>query len=111
MSRCQVITLARFKLARDSTIPSDIGNTCLLQSFSSNSTFIMLYLVHEMDIDYLVVDEMTNISKLFYHTCMFRIGCKHIMITTQTWLKLVKKCLKLTIIGLCVHYHLKPLHA
>jgi hypothetical protein len=31
----------------------------------SNSTFIMLYLYHEMDIDYLVVDEMINISKLF----------------------------------------------
>jgi hypothetical protein len=28
----------------------------------SNSTFIMLYLVHEMDIDYLVVDEMNNIK-------------------------------------------------
>jgi hypothetical protein len=28
----------------------------------SNSTFIMLYLVHEMDIDYLVVDEMINIK-------------------------------------------------
>jgi hypothetical protein len=30
----------------------------------SNSTFIMLYLYHEMDIDYLVVDEMINISKI-----------------------------------------------
>jgi hypothetical protein len=30
----------------------------------SNSTFIMLYLVHEMDIDYLVVDEMVTISKI-----------------------------------------------
>jgi hypothetical protein len=28
----------------------------------SNSTFIMLYLVHETDIDYLVVDEMINIK-------------------------------------------------
>jgi hypothetical protein len=28
----------------------------------SNSTFTMLYLVHEMDIDYLVVDEMINIK-------------------------------------------------
>jgi hypothetical protein len=37
-------------------------NTYLLQSFSSNSTFIMLYLVHETDIDYLVVDEMINIK-------------------------------------------------
>jgi hypothetical protein len=43
-------------------LPSDMGNTCLLQSFSSNSTFIMLYLIHGMDIDYLVVDEMINIK-------------------------------------------------
>jgi hypothetical protein len=28
----------------------------------SNSTFIMLYLVHETDFDYLVVDEMLNIK-------------------------------------------------
>jgi hypothetical protein len=43
-------------------IPSDMGNTCPLQSFSSNSTFIMIYLVHEMDIDYMVVDKMINIK-------------------------------------------------
>jgi hypothetical protein len=54
--------------------PSDMGVTCLLQSFSSNSTFIMLYFVHEMDVDYLVVDEMINISKLFDYSCMFSIG-------------------------------------
>jgi hypothetical protein len=30
---CQVITLAKFKLARVSMIPSDMGNTCPLQSF------------------------------------------------------------------------------
>jgi hypothetical protein len=41
-------------------IPLDMGNTCPLQSFSSNSTFIMLY--HEMDVDYLVVEEMINIK-------------------------------------------------
>jgi hypothetical protein len=35
-SCCQVVNLARFKLARVSAIPSDIGNTCTLQSFSSN---------------------------------------------------------------------------
>jgi hypothetical protein len=51
VSCCQVITLVRFKLARVSKIPSDMGNTCPLQSFSSNSTFIMLYLYHEMDVD------------------------------------------------------------
>jgi hypothetical protein len=32
----------------------------------------MIYLVHKMDIDYLVVDEMI-ISKLFDHNCMLRI--------------------------------------
>jgi hypothetical protein len=46
----------------------------------SNSTFIMLYLVHEIDIDYLVVDEMANISKLFDYTCIFSIGCKPILL-------------------------------
>jgi hypothetical protein len=35
-----------------------------------------------MDIDYLVVDEMINISKLFYYTCMLRIECKHMMLIT-----------------------------
>jgi hypothetical protein len=40
----------------------------------SNSSFIMLYLIHEMDIDYFVVKEMINISKLFDYTCMFSVG-------------------------------------
>jgi hypothetical protein len=31
----------------------------------SNSTFIMLYVVHEIDIDYLVVDKLINVSTLF----------------------------------------------
>jgi hypothetical protein len=39
-------------------------------------------LVHEMDIDYLVVEEMVNISKLFDYTCMLRIGCKLMMLIT-----------------------------
>jgi hypothetical protein len=59
-----------------------MGNIYLLQSFSSNSTFIMLYLIHEMDIDYLVVNDMSNVSKLFDYNCMFDISCKPIMITT-----------------------------
>jgi hypothetical protein len=42
----------------------------------------MLYLVLEMDIDYLVVDEVVNISKLFDYTCMFSIGCKPMMLIT-----------------------------
>jgi hypothetical protein len=49
----------------------------------------MLYLYHEMEVNYLVVEVMINISKLFGYTYMFRIGCKPIMISTQTWLKLV----------------------
>jgi hypothetical protein len=39
-----------------------MGNTCPLESFSSNSTFIMVYLYLEMDVDYLVVEEMINIK-------------------------------------------------
>jgi hypothetical protein len=54
--------------------PSDMGDTCLLQSFDSNSTFIMLYLYHVLDVGYLVVKEMINISKLFDYNCMFSIG-------------------------------------
>jgi hypothetical protein len=48
----------------------------------SNSSFIMLYLVHEMDINYLIVDEMTNISNVFDYTCMLKIGCKPMMLIT-----------------------------
>jgi hypothetical protein len=33
----------------------------------SNSTFIMLYLVHEMVTDYLIVDEMINIKIVGLH--------------------------------------------
>jgi hypothetical protein len=39
-----------------------MSGSCLLQSFSSNSIFIMLYLYHEMNIDYLVADELINIK-------------------------------------------------
>jgi hypothetical protein len=67
-------TLQGLKLARVTGKPLDMGATCLLQSFSCNSTFIMLYLYHELDVDYLVVDKMINISKLFDYTCMFSIG-------------------------------------
>jgi hypothetical protein len=34
----------------------------------------MLYLDHEMEVDYLVVYEMINISKLFDYNYMFSIG-------------------------------------
>jgi hypothetical protein len=35
-----------------------------------------------MDIDYLVFEDMVNISKLFDYTCMLRIGCKLMMLIT-----------------------------
>jgi hypothetical protein len=57
--------LAWFKLARLSMICLDMGNTYSMQSFNSNSTFIMLYLYHVMDVDYWVVEEMINVSKIF----------------------------------------------
>jgi hypothetical protein len=39
-----------------------MGDGMLATFKHSNSTFIMLYLYHEMEVDYLVVDEMVNIS-------------------------------------------------
>jgi hypothetical protein len=59
-----------------------MGDGLFVAPKRNNSTFIMLYLVHEMDIDYLVVDEMINVSTLFDYTCMFSIGCKHMMLIT-----------------------------
>jgi hypothetical protein len=44
--------------------PSDMGDGLFVAPKHSNYTFIMLYLVHETDIDYLVVDEMINIKKI-----------------------------------------------
>jgi hypothetical protein len=41
---------------------SNMSDSCLLLSFRSNSTFIMLYMYHEMDVDYLVVDMVLNIN-------------------------------------------------
>jgi hypothetical protein len=70
VSCCQVITLQGLKLAEVTAKPSDMGATYLLQSFSSNSTFIMLYLIHQMDIDYLVVDKLINIKN-----CLVTIAC------------------------------------
>jgi hypothetical protein len=54
--------------------PSEMGDGLLAASKCSNSTFIMLYLCHEMDVDYLVANEVANISKLLDHNCMFSIG-------------------------------------
>jgi hypothetical protein len=62
---CQVVRLLPLhglNWLESPRLPSDMGNTCPLLSFNSNYTFIMIYLVHEMDIDYMVVDEMTNIK-------------------------------------------------
>jgi hypothetical protein len=61
-------------LIRISTAPSEMGDGLLAASKRTNSTFIMLYLCHEMDVNYLVVDEMVNILKLFDYNCMFSIG-------------------------------------
>ncbi len=80
---CRVVMLLTCKviLIRISVTPSDMGDSLFVESKRSNSTFIRL-LIHEMDVDYLVVKEMVNISKLFYYTCMLRIGCKPMMLIT-----------------------------
>jgi hypothetical protein len=49
-----------------------MGDGLFAESKYSNSIFIM-FLYHEMDVDYLVVKEMVNISKLFDYTFMLRI--------------------------------------
>jgi hypothetical protein len=49
-------------LIQISATPSDMGDNLFAAPKHSNSTFIMLYLVHEMDIDYLVVNDMINIK-------------------------------------------------
>jgi hypothetical protein len=74
--------LQGLKLIRVSVTLLHMSDTCPLQSFSSNSTFIMLYLYHEVDVNYLVIDEMINISKLYDYNCVISIGCKPIMLTT-----------------------------
>jgi hypothetical protein len=59
-----------------------MDNGLFAESKYSKSTFIMLYLYNEMDIDYLIVDEMINISKLFNYTGMFSICCIPMMLIT-----------------------------
>jgi hypothetical protein len=49
-----------------------------------------------MDVDYLVLEEMVNISKLFDYTCMLRIGCKPMMLITSTWLITCLKVFKVS---------------
>jgi hypothetical protein len=58
-----------------------MGDGLFAESKRSNNTFTML-LIHEMNVDYLVVEEMVNISKLFYYTCILRIGCEPMMLIT-----------------------------
>jgi hypothetical protein len=65
VSCCQVVILASFKLAHVTMTHSDMSDSCLLQSFSSNPTSIMLYLYHEMDVNYLVVDKVISIKNCF----------------------------------------------
>jgi hypothetical protein len=74
------IPLQGWLLIRISATPSDMGDGLFAAPKRSNSTFIMLYLYHEMDIHYSAVDEMINISKLFDYNCMFSIGCKPMML-------------------------------
>jgi hypothetical protein len=60
---------------------SDMSDSCLLQSFSSNSTFIMLHIYMRWMLT--TWQSMSClISKLFDYTCMFSIGCKHILLIT-----------------------------
>jgi hypothetical protein len=64
------IPLQGVLLIQISAAYSEIGDSLCAASKRSNSTFIMLYLVHEMDIDYLVVDELINIKN-----CLVKIAC------------------------------------
>jgi hypothetical protein len=50
--------------------PLKMGYGLITESKRSNSTFIMLYLYHEMDVDYLVVGEIVNIKN-----CLITIAC------------------------------------
>jgi hypothetical protein len=53
---------ARCILIQISARPSDMGDGLITVSKHSNSTFIMVYLYHKMDVDYLVLDEKFNIK-------------------------------------------------
>jgi hypothetical protein len=62
--RCRVvrfIPMQGWLSTRISVTPSEMGDALIAMSKRSNSTFKMLYLIHEMDVDYLVVKEMVNI--------------------------------------------------
>jgi hypothetical protein len=53
-------------------MPSDMGNTCSLQSFRSNLSPLMIHMANEMDVD--CVNYLNH--KLFGYTCMLSIGGK-----------------------------------
>jgi hypothetical protein len=57
---CRVVgfSLTRLYTIQISVTPSDIGDGLIIVSKCSNSTFIMLHMYHEMDLDYLVVEEV-----------------------------------------------------
>jgi hypothetical protein len=57
-------------MIRISMTPSEMDDGLITESKHSNSTFIMLYLYHEMDVGYLVVHEMINIKN-----CLITIAC------------------------------------
>jgi hypothetical protein len=72
----------------------------------NNSTFIMLYLYHKMDVNYLVVKDCL-IPMLFDHNCMFGIGAD------DNYSNMAKTCLKVLQVNCCrlnSLYHLKHWH-
>jgi hypothetical protein len=59
----------------------------------------MLILFMRMILTTLLVNELYN-QMLIAYSCMFRIGCKPILLITLTWLKCVEKWLKVVALGL-----------
>jgi hypothetical protein len=55
VSCCQVITLVRLKMVHISVALSDMSDSCLLQSFRSNSASYCCYENYVDDVDYFVV--------------------------------------------------------
>jgi hypothetical protein len=51
VSCCKVVILQGLKLVRITVTLSDMSDSCLLLLSRSNSTFIMLYMYREMDVD------------------------------------------------------------
>jgi hypothetical protein len=62
VSRCHVFPLQGCKLVRIFVTPSKMGDGLIVVSKHRNSTFIMLYLYHEMDVDYFMDNEVFNIN-------------------------------------------------